>query len=892
MIKIHITNLRCKITGDLKEANKLRNALSFRHPNAWFLRTHMPKGWDGKVQWITENATFKNGLLPKIIEKCKELDIKVELIDNRQFPEFQGLPEVLGKLEARGYQRDAISSLVANKLDDGTPWTLGVINAATNAGKCIGKDVMVLTDKGFEKLPDMVNPKGKIILNEFGKSTIEGWEYCGVIDLLKITMESGLEIEVGYDKHRFKVLSKEGWEWVYVKTLKPGDIIPIKYNTKVFGSSMNNPNIGYLLGCIHGDGHINEGKKGFSITSEPKNIRLLRVLQRTLIKDLDLENVVGRVKLKPDGNFRLSKSHYKLKELFSETPELCNNSHNKTVPKLILQSPEEVQKAYIRGYFDTGGNSSKDGNYKISLTSVNHRGLLEIQLMLLNLGIISRIKPRVTGFINKLGEKVRGKAFRLTLSGIEGYKFMTKIGFGLSSKQSNMDNYKGDYFKESINTLPEIFYPILESFSYYLKYNNRGSRYPIRRWLMRGVKVKIHLIKELLDKHPELSNLKEYSILREATDNLFYDKIVKTEVISGDAWDIEVKDSHSYISNGFISHNTLIAAGIHKSYKKPKTLLLLKSVDLFNQAKKEYPELLPNDDIGFVQGSKNNHWGDFTVAMVQTLSRNIGKFKGYLQNIDIVIVDEADEGTSKQYKTVLNTLYNTTVRVGLSGSIYLSKLKKHELKNFELRSFFSDEIFIITKKEMVKKGFSTNLVIKINGLEPREPLPGDYKKEYDENIIFNEDRNNKIVERISFNINRGRIPLLIICRYHNHVDEVFDYVDRSFGQDFSINKVHHKTLDRETIIEDFREGKIDILIASLIIKRGQNLPLIKCLINAAGGDSEENVIQIMGRAERKHESKNKTIIEDFMDSGHFLKRHSKHRVIYYKKQGFKVIQLY
>lgn len=472
MIKVYVSNIRCRITGDIKEANKLRNELSFRHPNAWFLRQHMPKGWDGKVQWITGNATFKNGLLPQILVKCKDLNIEVELVDDRHLLEFTGIPKKLGDFEPRGYQKDAINSLVSNELQEGLPWNIGVINAATNAGK------------------------------------------------------------------------------------------------------------------------------------------------------------------------------------------------------------------------------------------------------------------------------------------------------------------------------------------------------------------------------------------------------------------------------------TLIAAAIHKSYKKPKTLLLLKSVDLFNQAKREYSELLPDEDIGFIQGSKNNHWGDFTVAMVQTLSRNINQFRNKLEMVDIVIVDEADEGTSKQYKTVLNKLYNTTVRVGLSGSIYLSKLKKHQLKNFELRSFFSDEIFVISKKEMVKKGFSSNLVIKISKVDSGVKLAGDYKEEYDRNIVFNGDRNNKIVERVRFNLNRGRLPILIVCRYHNHVNEVLNYIGNAFGADYAIDSVHHKTPDREKIIEAFRKGQIDILISSLIIKRGQNLPLIKCLINAAGGDSEENVIQIMGRAERKHESKNKTILEDFFDEGYYLKRHSKHRIIYYKKQGFKVIQLY
>ena len=337
---------------------------------------------------------------------------------------------------------------------------------------------------------------------------------------------------------------------------------------------------------------------------------------------------------------------------------------------------------------------------------------------------------------------------------------------------------------------------------------------------------------------------------------------------------------------------TLITAGIHKSFKGANTLVLLNSSDLFNQGLKEYPELLPGVDIGFIQGKKYNHWGDFTVAMVQTLSRNIKGFKSKLSNIDIVIVDECDLADNKTYKTVLNNLFNSKVRVGLSGSIYLSNLKKHQLKNNNLMAFFGEEVFNISKAEMVKLGYSSNLVIKVNPGSMGLGNPGDYKMEYDNNIIFNPGRNEILKSRVSFNLSKGRIPLLIIVKFHNHVEEVYKLLKDWLKDTFEIAYVHHKVKDREDIINQFRAGGIDILVASMIIKRGQNLPLIRCLINAAAGDSEETVLQIMGRAERTHESKSKTYLEDFFDDGYYLKRHSKHRVNYYKKQGFKVIKLY
>ena len=337
---------------------------------------------------------------------------------------------------------------------------------------------------------------------------------------------------------------------------------------------------------------------------------------------------------------------------------------------------------------------------------------------------------------------------------------------------------------------------------------------------------------------------------------------------------------------------TLIASAIHKSYIGAKTIVLLNSTDLFNQALREFPEILPDVKLGFIKGKEYQEWGDFTVAMVQTLSRNIKAYKNRLTKFDICITDECDLADNKTYKSVLNNTYNATVRVGMSGTVYLSTLKKDQLKNNNIRSYFGDELIKISKQDLVKKGYSTNLVIKILPGGKGEPVPGDYPQEYENIITNNIYRQQQIINRLHFNIERGRIPILVVCQYHNHVDRLYEAINEEFGKDFNVAYVHHKISDRRQIFSDFRVGKIDILVSSMIVKRGQNLPLIRVIINAAGGDSHENISQIMGRGERKHESKTKTIMEDFYDDGKYLERHSKHRINYYKKEGFKVIRRY
>ena len=99
MIKINLTNTYCNVSGNLRELTKLRDQLKFRHPNAWFLRQHMPKGWDGYVYDISERGTIKVGLIPKLIRKCLELGIEYFIVDNRKLKKLKGIPKRVGKIK-------------------------------------------------------------------------------------------------------------------------------------------------------------------------------------------------------------------------------------------------------------------------------------------------------------------------------------------------------------------------------------------------------------------------------------------------------------------------------------------------------------------------------------------------------------------------------------------------------------------------------------------------------------------------------------------------------------------------------------------------------------------------------------------------------------------------
>ena len=346
---------------------------------------------------------------------------------------------------------------------------------------------------------------------------------------------------------------------------------------------------------------------------------------------------------------------------------------------------------------------------------------------------------------------------------------------------------------------------------------------------------------------------------------------------------------------------TLIMAATYLSFKRGlKTLLITNDSDWLNQAKEEFKEYLPGEPINFIQGRSKKPWTQFNIGMVQSLSRNMKFYQREMAQVDMVFVDEADQAGSRQYQNVLTHLYNTRVRIGLSGTIYMSKLAKDKVKNMNLRAFFGDVIERFTLKESIKKGYSTNVVVKMievtkwmKSMNPNATLGNNYREVYDNCITQNQQALVPIISRVGYNIKYGRLPILIVCKFIKHAEIIYAELNKVLGNTYSIACVHVNTpaKQRINIMQDFRSGKIQILVSTTIIARGKNFPLLRAMINAGSMKAQEKTIQFLGRLVRTHSSKSKAYLDDIHYPGKYLDNHGKSRRRYYQEQGLKVIRI-
>lgn len=208
---------------------------------------------------------------------------------------------------------------------------------------------------------------------------------------------------------------------------------------------------------------------------------------------------------------------------------------NKQIPRSVLQSPEWVQRAFLRGYFDGDGCSTTRGG--VHADSISEKLIKYIQVMLLNFGIYSTRKKNKKLAIT---ERAQGKhlCWRIEINGGDANIFFQKIGFGLDRKQSRCP------LVNTYNHIIEVDYSKLPN-NYFLGLNLSG----VKRQFIRGI-IRYRTLEKL-------HNIRPCEYLKELLGHYYrYDKIISIETEESEVVDFVIPETHSFTSNGFISHNT------------------------------------------------------------------------------------------------------------------------------------------------------------------------------------------------------------------------------------------------------------------------------------------------------------------------------------------------
>lgn len=313
--------------------------------------------------------------------------------------------------------------------------------------------------------------------------------------------------------------------------------------------------------------------------------------------------------------------------------------------------------------------------------------------------------------------------------------------------------------------------------------------------------------------------------------------------------------------------------------------------------KTKVEQTVKDELIGIYKSCKNdnevlmrlkNHNANFQNIVRNKNKKKYDKYhrmREFLDTITVMIVDEAHHSKSDTWYNNLMTCENALYRIALTGSID----KKDELLWMRMQGLFGDVISRVTNKQLIEEGHSAKPTINIIPIANPNDIDNidEYRVAYEKGIINNNFRN-KLIAKLTekwYNEDKG---ILIIVNFIDHGNNISELLD-------GLNVEHyflHGEVDseiRKQKLNDMRNGKLKVMIATSLIDEGVDISGINSLILGAGGKSLRQVLQRVGRALRKKKDDNTTQIYDFADmTNRFLFHHSKEREKIYREEEFEI----
>ena len=440
--------------------------------------------------------------------------------------------------------------------------------------KCVSENSLISTKNGLFYIKDLTENDDWSDLNIdlYSKDDIESTSkiYRGKEETsIKITTEFNYFLEGSY-RHPILILDFLGNEkWKLLPDIELGDTVIIRHNTQTcteelkiyfeldfkykkkykFPKNMTT-DLAYLLGILVGDGSYNDVKENrIDYCTQDQELKE-KFLQ--CMKDLfGVEKMIPQIR---KTNFHQYNIYNKIIRRFLLHCGLTfSMARTKHIPKLIFQSNVDCQKEFIKGLFDTDGGVNKQAIHFSTSSEILGS---EVHFLLLSLGYIS----------SKHYFKSTD-SWRINIYGNYAYEFTKNIGFIVNYKQNNALKIFKKSFKSNVGEIPNGKELIVSLKSEIISTQKRKDRIDsgvmdklsmvlTSRIINNDTKFRASHLSLFVNGIKNLENyysgriIKKYYML-----DYFFVKVIKIENSVCKMYDFEVPKSHSFISNGLVSHN-------------------------------------------------------------------------------------------------------------------------------------------------------------------------------------------------------------------------------------------------------------------------------------------------------------------------------------------------
>jgi ribonucleoside-diphosphate reductase alpha chain len=320
---------------------------------------------------------------------------------------------------------------------------------ATNP--CVTKDTMVTTDEGLVEAEKLHNPHHVLALDgDYHPITWAG--KTGEKEVYLVKTRAGYEVKATANH---KLLTENGWKEVL--ELGPEDRLVLQKAGR-FGNLHVDREIAMMLGWLVGDGHMTKDAQDVIFYFGKKEQELLPVFKGYL------DRFNGK-EIKPIGDETEVRLKYssKIAGRFHELGLKPSKACDKEVPSSVFSMDEEGVRNFLSALFSADGSvqGRREKGMSIRLASSSPRLLKQVQLLLLQFGIVSRLyeerreeHTKMLPDSNREPKEYLCKAqHELIISRESMFRFMERIGFLVHSKNERFHGRKPqEMYSDNIDT--------------------------------------------------------------------------------------------------------------------------------------------------------------------------------------------------------------------------------------------------------------------------------------------------------------------------------------------------------------------------------------------------------------------------------------------------------
>lgn len=328
-----------------------------------------------------------------------------------------------------------------------------------------------------------------------------------------------------------------------------------------------------------------------------------------------------------------------------------------------------------------------------------------------------------------------------------------------------------------------------------------------------------------------------------------------------------------------------------------KSIFIVHTRDLLYQAKESFQRLFPLETIGQI-GDGIIDYQNITVATMQTLAilggvevgsntydeessndeakieaDNAKKeaFHQYAITVQCVMMDEVQIVCSQTAYGVRFLFERASYAFGYSASPW-----RDDGSDLMIEGAFGKRIANITASELIEAGYLVEPTIEIHDTYyDTSEQPTDYVKVYRKFIVENSMRNIQVANDAIAEYNAGKNTLILVTQI-KHGEELQNIMS---AMGVPVNFISGKSgmKRRRQAIQDMRDGKIQILIATTIADVGLDIPRLDSLVEAGAGKSSVTALQRLGRIMRPFGNKTSCKFIAYDDHVRYLSEHIKRK---------------